>query len=161
MLSSITLVIQLFKPEKDTQYPKSKTISFYIMSAVKSLLPLIFITAFKALYLYLECCQISTKIHTQVPKIKSTKPKTHTHHPTVLTPSLWKAYLIVDQCCWALENSTVCLFIHMLIRFYKKQWTDQNHNGTSYNPATIYPDHTPPLFCSPPLLSPFKGPFFA
>lgn len=54
-----------------------------------------------------------------------------------------------------LLGSTLCLFIHMLIGFYKKQWTDQSYDGTSYNPATTYPGHTLSLLLpfTPPLLS--------
>lgn len=36
----------------------------------------------------------------------------------------------------------LCLFIHMLIGFYGKQWTDQSHDGICYNPSTTYPGHT-------------------
>lgn len=54
-----------------------------------------------------------------------------------------------------LLGSTLCLFIHMLIGFYKKQWTDRSYDGTSYNPATTYPGHTLSLLLpfTPPLLS--------
>lgn len=79
-------------------------------------------------------------------------------HTDAHTPSrphargLWKAHLIVDQCSWALENSIHRVPVHSHANrffFYKRQWMDQSHDGTSYNPASTYPGHTLPLSSTP------------
>lgn len=121
-----------------------------------------FITAFKALYPYLKCCEISSKIKEKVATSRLTPGHTHTSSsPTYSqfmesSPDSGSVLLGFRKLL-----STLCLFIHMLIGFYKKQWTDQSHDGTSYNPATTYPGHTLSLLLpfTPPLLSylHFKG----